>query len=449
MTTFSPVQSGNAGSSSSVSSLTVTLPSGITAGNLVVACLSVGNSGVTITPPSGFTQAGPTESLPGALQAQIFCLVTGSGQAGTTSFAFALSSAHSVAVTIREWNADTGWAASPADATSGATASSSTTIDAGTTLGTAQASELAVAALAWNSGGETESGLTGGWTSGQLGRSTTNNSVREAYSTLTSVGTPHAQETLSVAWSTAGVIATFGSAIPVTPTATRIQAASGTATAATSFTATLPNPTAAGSTLILFFGGTAASPSLPAVDPPWVQEDSQPGTWYRWRRDNQPAGETSWTIAGGVSSRWIWRVEEWAGLSTTNQPEGSANASNAAGTQVNPSGTATAGVADFAALALFHGVISAAGSAFPAGRGYPAGWTELDYLAAGSGGASGDFVMAFAESYPGVTGSVSCSLTWNTAGGGSYASVTVYGGVVCYRPAIALPPAGILTAAAA
>ena len=51
------VQGNQVNSSSSVTSQTITLPSGITLGNLVVACVATGNNATTFTGPSGWTQA--------------------------------------------------------------------------------------------------------------------------------------------------------------------------------------------------------------------------------------------------------------------------------------------------------------------------------------------------------------------------------------------------------
>lgn len=225
------------------------------------------------------------------------------------------------------------------------------------------------------------------------------------------------------------------------PTA-RIQANSGTVTG-NGFTATLPNPTTEGSTLLLFFATNGGTATLTVADPPWVTEDAQSGTWYWWRRDGQPGGETSWAVSAPSSSPYVWRIEEWSGLSTIEQPDAVAEHLNTGGIVAPDTGTATTDVDDFAALALFR-----AGSSgtfvFPAGRSYPAGWTELDMLQHGDGTTAGDFMLMIAEAYPGAAGSVSSVLTWDTTGGGSFANTTVYGKIVCYRPSAAPPAGGIL-----
>ena len=70
----------------------------------------------------------------------------------------------------------------------------------------------------------------------------------------------------------------------------RLQSNSGTVDpAATSFTATLPNPTTDGSTLMLWFASNGAAVNLPVADPPWCQDAVKAGSLYVWRRPNQPA----------------------------------------------------------------------------------------------------------------------------------------------------------------
>ncbi len=189
-------------------SITLTLPSGITPGNLIVACLVARNAGITVTPPARWAQAGTGAMLSGTLGAQIFCLVATSADAGLTSFTFGYSSSVGQLGTIREWNSTSGWLAAPVDQVSAIPAYNSATVQTGTTGTTAQASELAVAVLAWISDALSESGLTAGYTSG-LTVTQNFNSVREAYKILAATGTQACQETISAAENNAGFLATF------------------------------------------------------------------------------------------------------------------------------------------------------------------------------------------------------------------------------------------------
>jgi hypothetical protein len=235
--------------------------------------------------------------------------------------------------------------------------------------------------------------------------------------------------------------------MPLDATA-RMQAASGTVDpAATSCTPALPNPTTDGSTLLLYIGMNASSLNYPSsADPPWYPDFMAAGERYVLRRPNQPGGETSWPMSSASAARWAWRAEEWASLSTI-QPDASGSSNGTPGAQVydlSVFSPVTTDIADYAALALFYGA-SGAGSGFPAGHSYATGYTELDYLTVGTGTTAGDFVMAVAETYPGVAETVPCTFTWDTTGGGSYAAMTVRGVLNCYQPSVPVFY-GVLTA---
>lgn len=237
--------------------------------------------------------------------------------------------------------------------------------------------------------------------------------------------------------------------------ANRIQSASGLVTAS-SFTATLPNPTQAGSTLLLFTGTSGIGQLIvqsQSFDPPWFQDQGHTGHWYAWRRDNQPAGESSWAITAAASAPYYWRAEEWGGLATISQPDVSSTITGVTSTLTvatdTSSTTISADVPDFAALAVFYASFAGA-SGWPAAHSYGAGlrsgpssWNEVCYLVNGTGTASGDFILAVAEAYPGVTGGVACGLTFNTSGGGGTpAALDAWG--VCYQPDMPAPATGVL-----
>ncbi len=202
------VQSGTA-FTYGATSITVDLGTGVTLGNLIVVCLTAHEWNLTVTPPSGWSEAGSGASLSGTLQTQIYYLVVGSAQAGETSFTFRYSASQTEAATIREWYSSTGWKASPVDQTTSATAFGSGTISTGTSGSTTQGAELAVAALSWGNTGQAESALTSGYTSGNLAISSGSCSIREAYQVLSSPGTQACQETVSGSQNTIGFLATF------------------------------------------------------------------------------------------------------------------------------------------------------------------------------------------------------------------------------------------------
>jgi hypothetical protein len=202
---ISSVQSASGGSYGS-KTVSVSLPSSVTVGDLLVADVTTRGGSTTITPPSGWAQAGSLETYPGTIDTGIFYEVASGSQ---SSISFALSSSEAWAVTLREWDSSTGWQSAPLDVTAGDSTGNSATLDSGTTGTTAQGSELVVGALGWNSAGQSESGLTSGFTSGQLGSAGGTISLREAYQVTDATGTFDAQKTLSAAEWNASKIAAF------------------------------------------------------------------------------------------------------------------------------------------------------------------------------------------------------------------------------------------------
>lgn len=209
MATLTRVQHNHmATTATTAASMTATLGTGVTAGNLLVATITLGTNGLTVTPPAGWTQAGPTESVAGTLDQRIYYLVVGTG--GATSFTWSWSGSHSFGWTIEEWSSSSGWPASPVDVTSGGVhASASTAVNCGSPAATAQASELWIGVLSWGDSGETLSGVTAGWTTGDSAIFTANNTSTAFYKNATSTGTPSLAATLSAAVANAGVVATF------------------------------------------------------------------------------------------------------------------------------------------------------------------------------------------------------------------------------------------------
>jgi hypothetical protein len=227
----------------------------------------------------------------------------------------------------------------------------------------------------------------------------------------------------------------------------RIQANSGTVDpAATSFTATLPAPTSDGSTLMLFFAYNGSVAQLPAADPPWVQDQAAAGVWGIWRRPGQPAGETSWTVTAVTSTRWAWRAEEWAALSTVSQPDAASAVNNVINQQANPTNAASPDITDFAALAMWRAAGGISAGVFPAGRNYDAGWSEVDVVTVGDGLSNTDFQLILAESYPGASGALTATMTWDITGGGTYTDKSTACLITCLQPAVPAPSSGVLAA---
>lgn len=189
------------------SSFSATLGSGVTAGNLLVATVTLGTN-LTVTPPAGWTQAGPTEVVAGSLQQQLWYLVVASG--GATSWTWSWTGSHSFGWTIDEWNSSTGWPASPVDSSAGAVHSTaSTAVNCGSPAATAQASELWYGVLSWANSGQTLSGVTAGWTTGDSAVFTGQNTSTGFYQAAAATGTPSLAATISASTVNAGVVATF------------------------------------------------------------------------------------------------------------------------------------------------------------------------------------------------------------------------------------------------
>jgi hypothetical protein len=209
---------------------------------------------------------------------------------------------------------------------------------------------------------------------------------------------------------------------------------------------TLPNPTSGQSTLMLYVAYTGiGGVAYLSLDPPWFVDNQHLGNWLAWRRPNQPAGETSWTLTSSVADRWAWYVEEWAGLSGMTQPDASSAISINSGLQVNDTthaAQASPDVTDYRAVALYRA--SGGTAVFPAGRSYSAGWSEVSAQALGDGSVNTDCMLMIAEAYLGVTGVIDCALTWDITGGGTYADKVVDAWIAAYQPAQFVQP-GILT----
>jgi hypothetical protein len=240
-----------------------------------------------------------------------------------------------------------------------------------------------------------------------------------------------------------------------------IQSNSGTVDpAANSVTPALPNATQDGSMLLLVFASSSGTPTLSGLftaDPPWFLDANVGGSVWMFRRQDQPAGESSWPISASSSTRWSWYIEEWAGMSSVSQPDSQCTAGaggtgggtfvGTIGSQTNNTvgaGTqCTTDVTDYRALSVYR---AGGGSAiYPVGRSYSAGWSELAVLTIGDGSHLTDFQLMLADAYPGTTGTLDNTLTWDITGGGTYAEKTVNAYVAAYQPEPAAPPLGILT----
>lgn len=214
--TISLAQSNSVNSgSSSVSSQAVTLGAGVTLGNLVVACVEVGNNATAITPPAGWAQAviNQPAGLNATIETSIWYLVVGSsGYAGATSFTFTFGSPHTVAITVSEWHSTAGWPPNPVDVIALGNVSANpgitTAIDSGTTPRTNYSSELWIASLAYKGAGQAESSISPGWSVDQ-DSSGGSNSMLELSRVVTARGVADCNLDVSIGQYWAACVATF------------------------------------------------------------------------------------------------------------------------------------------------------------------------------------------------------------------------------------------------
>ena len=214
MATISQAQLNFSGTSSAGTSETVTLGSGITAGNLLTVVVAyAANATVTITPPSGsWAQDAIIQSTVYATGA-IFRLNVGSAQAGQTSWAFTYSgTAHNGVLIAAEWHSTTGWLASPLDKTA-STNGSGTALASGTTATTTQAQELWLAGYGIANDTAQFNTLSSGWSSsaplltGSATSTVNRGFMAWQFATAKAAASATVTSTTSAAWD--GVIATY------------------------------------------------------------------------------------------------------------------------------------------------------------------------------------------------------------------------------------------------
>lgn len=245
------VQGNSINSSTAVTSQAVTLPSGVTAGNLVVASVACGSNNTTITGPSGWTQATINQPAGSSatIETSIWWAIVGAGgvTAGQTSWTWTFSAAHTVYICIEEWSSSYGWPSSPVDASANGdtagTPTQSTTITSGTTSTTAQAEELWIASLAYKGSAQSETSITSGWTKDLEATLSGNNTMTMLYQVVSSVGTASCSYVIGTQQYWAGCVVTFkDNAVALHATLAGVGTLSGTLSAKL----TLPSTTLAG-----------------------------------------------------------------------------------------------------------------------------------------------------------------------------------------------------------
>src|SRR5258706_6480263 len=139
---------------------TITLPTGVVQGNMLVVAIMIGTSGVAITPPDGsWVQDVLDDESAGAntMRVAIYRLPIDAAHAGQTSWLWTIASSHSLILWTAEWHATNGWLASPVDKTAHTDSGSGTgtSVQRRTTATTTQAGEFCIAALGYHGGLQT------------------------------------------------------------------------------------------------------------------------------------------------------------------------------------------------------------------------------------------------------------------------------------------------------
>lgn len=266
---LSQVQVATANSGGNLtSSITVTMASGVTTGNLLVASLMSGNNSITFTGPAGWTQAVINNPSGGAaIDSTIWYKVATVGDSGATSFTFTLSAAHTNAGEIQEWSASNGWQSSVLDQTAtgenDASPVQGTVLASGTTATTTQASELWIATVGYKGGQQTFSGTTSGWTQDNNFASATSNAIGTFHQIAAAIGTAGLTTNITTAEWWSGAVATF------LPTIASGEAFSGVAVGVATAKTTLVGAGFSGATFGVASASAALTPPPPvALAPP-------------------------------------------------------------------------------------------------------------------------------------------------------------------------------------
>lgn len=259
------VQVNSGANTGMTASVDVTLPAGVTQGNLVVMGIGVGNCPQDITPPAQWSIAGTTHGDTNNAQASIYYMVVDAQHAGETTWTVSFPGTSSAAWWVRELSSTAGWESSPVDVTNGNSGNNGTTVSIAGSGTTTQAEEVWFACLAESSNTAGISGLTTGWVLGRTGNNGSNwCGVSEFVQAPGATGAPNISGTLGSARSWGFANATFktaGSSQNADITATAILAtvsiptpsvtydASITATAI-SCSPAIPTATASGGSLV-------------------------------------------------------------------------------------------------------------------------------------------------------------------------------------------------------
>jgi hypothetical protein len=219
-----------------------------------------------------------------------------------------------------------------------------------------------------------------------------------------------------------------------------IQANTGTATLASSATATVAAGTAEGNTgiICMFAQSVIAAPAQ------WdITASVSFGILSILCRGDLPGGESSWPFnAAAGSPNWAWTAGEWANAAGAPLESSAPGAFAAAPASLSAGSTGTFAAQYVMGVAAF-GVAGGGAAGWPS-VSYDNGFTETDSVQVGTGTAAGDLLLKVARLHGADSdpGPWSCTATFT----GSMTSKTAYAALAVFRAGeTADAPAGVIT----
>jgi trimeric autotransporter adhesin len=326
------VQYASNGTTTGATTLTATLGTAATAGNLLVAIIGVGSTASqgSCSTPAGWSLAvgpvGDTSASPIPVELYIFYKIAAGGETGITATDTVSSG---ISIEMWEWSSTTGWLTSPVDQTASSAAQAATTTPvSGTTSTTTQANELWIGAISAHKSTEiTYSSPSNGFTQETEawggGSAFYAPNTGAFYKVVSSTGAASVSATASISTGFGGAIATFMPS-PV------VQTVHSSGTSGTSASATLASTTAGN--LLVALVTAAKNPGDVTFTAPanWVQDgttqhddayvsDSSAVFYY----PDNPGSITSVSFTmDSAPSSWTCTLIEISGVATSSPTDG-------------------------------------------------------------------------------------------------------------------------------
>jgi hypothetical protein len=208
-----------------------------------------------------------------------------------------------------------------------------------------------------------------------------------------------------------------------------VQANTGSASAVSSVSATVPAGTVEGDTgIICMFGATPLTPPEQ-----WEFAAADPTVFLAVMcRGDLLGGESSWPFSsvGGVNAIWSWTAGEWGNTAPAPVETSAAVSGTPGASSLSTGSTGTFGTQFVMGVAAFAMFSSNASAAWPS-VSYSGGFAETDSVQVGDGTHAGDVHLWVARLYgaDSDTGPWSCTATFT----GSMTSKVPYAALAVFR----------------